>query len=214
MKAKDFVRKLIYLSYLKTVYSSGFLGQEVNSDSIATMIKYNPAIKSWYTPERMQNLTGPKLNYFGFDCICMIKAILWGWNKDDNGFSKGVIYNREQDLDTEGMLSVCTDISTDFSDIQPGEYLWIQGHAGVYVGNGWAVETTYRWYDGVQMTRVHNIFNNDIGRYWDKHGKLPYVEYDYITKEEKLKETQDAFLYGLLEMLQDIVDGISKPSLS
>ena len=216
MKAYDFTRKLIHTSYIDTVYALGFLGQEVTEASIATAIKNNPLLAPWYTDEKIRYLLSLKNTRYGFDCICLLKAILWGWDYSNDSMGKGVKYDRTKDLDTEQMLNICTDISDDFSLIQPGEYLWIPGHAGVYIGNGWAAECTYRWDDGVQLTRVYNVLEkkDDNGRHWTKHGKLPYVEYDYITKEEKLKETQDAFLYGLLEMLQDIVDGISKPSLS
>ena len=64
--------------------------------------------------------------------------------------------------------------------------VWMKGHIGVYIGDGLAVESTYRWKDGVQLTAVHNIgkipgFN---GRKWTSHGKLPYVTYEDLPNAE------------------------------
>lgn len=60
-----------------------------------------------------------------------------------------------------------------------GEAVWLDGHIGVYIGNGLAVECTPKWANKVQITAVGNIgrksgYNN---RTWVKHGKLPWIDY-------------------------------------
>ena len=119
---------------------------------------------------------------FGFDCICFLKALLWGWNGDESKEHGGAVYqsNGVPDIGEKQMLDMCSDVSEDFSNIQVGEYLWTDGHCGIYVGGGKAVECTYRWSDGVQLTDVYNLTKNsyNAGRYWKKHGKLPYVTYE------------------------------------
>lgn len=122
---------------------------------------------------------------FGFDCICLIKALLWGWCGDESRAYGGAGYctNNVPDLDEAAMLGVCKDVNDDFSGIMIGEYLWTDGHCGIYVGDGKAVECTYRWSDGVQETSVYNITgdNGCKGRFWKKHGKLPYLSYEEVT---------------------------------
>jgi hypothetical protein len=72
------------------------------------------------------------------------------------------------------MLKYCTNVTTDFNHLEPGEYLWMSGHCGVYIGDGLAVECTPKWDNKVQITAVGNIgkipgYNT---RTWTKHGKL------------------------------------------
>lgn len=130
---------------------------------------------------------------FGFDCVCMIKSLLWGWYGDEDKAYGGAVYksNGVPDIGADQMIKVCKDVTTDFSCIQPGELLWNKGHVGIYVGGGLAVECTYRWADGVQVTAVHNLSKNTAshGRKWTKHGKLPYVAY---TASQELQKNDPA----------------------
>lgn len=124
---------------------------------------------------------------FGFDCVNLIKALLWGWSGDASKNYGGASYgsNGVPDVNDSLMIKACNDVSTDFSNIQVGEVVWLEGHIGVYIGNGLAVEATPSWKDGVQITAVHNIGKKSgyNGRSWTKHGKLPYVTYEEIKEE-------------------------------
>lgn len=133
-------------------------------------------------PERSAKIDAADRNVFGSDCVCLIKSLLWGWKGDINHNYGGAVYqsNGVPDIGADSMIKVCTDVTNDFSKVQVGELLWMEGHVGIYIGDGKAVECVARWADGVQVTRVWNIVSNDgtPGRYWTKHGKLPYVSYD------------------------------------
>lgn len=136
--------------------------------------------------KRREKIDAADENTFGFDCVNLIKALLWGWSGETSHVYGGADYgsNGVPDLGADQMLEKCGEVSEDFSDIQTGEVLWKKGHIGVYVGDGLAVECTYRWEDGVQVTAVGNL-GGKAGyheRTWTKHGKLPYVTYE--TKEE------------------------------
>lgn len=77
------------------------------------------------------------------------------------------------------MIGRCSNVSTNFSNVQVGELLWCEGHVGIYIGQGLAVECTPRFKGGVQITAVGNIaakpgYNT---RTWERHGKLPYIDY-------------------------------------
>lgn len=146
--------------------------------------------------DRKPKIQAATANTFGFDCVCMIKGLLWGWSGNTSKIYGGAAYasNGVPDIDADYMIKACADVSTDFSNIQVGEALWIKGHIGIYVGDGLAVECTYRWNDGVQITAVHNIGNKAgyNGRTWTKHGKLPYVTYEAVSEPVKIEKTNDA----------------------
>lgn len=190
MNNKDFVSKLKEIAKNKTVYANGMFGQPITESIIAQKTRQLP---KWYTSSRQKSLRALiGKGYFGFDCICFIKSALWGWNgnlKDTNGGAK-YCSNGVPDISEYGMMNACNEISSDFSKIEIGEYLWTDGHCGVYIGDGLAIECTPKWENGVQITAVLNIGEKEgyNGRVWKKHGKLPYIEY---VQEEKAEQNTD-----------------------
>lgn len=172
----------------KTLYVLGCIGaplNERNKDRYSSNLSYNQQT------ERVVKIKAASADTFGFDCVCLIKSLLWGWNGDKSKTYGGATYQSSgvPDINADQMIAVCSGVSTDFSNIQVGEVVWMSGHIGVYVGNGLAVECTPIWKDGVQITAVHNIgaqkgYN---GRTWTKHGKLPYVTYPAETNTETTK---------------------------
>lgn len=127
---------------------------------------------------------------FGFDCVCLIKGILWGWNGNKSHVYGGSAYasNGVPDIGTEQIIAQCKDVSTNFSNIQIGELLWMQGHVGIYIGGGKCVECTPAWKNGVQITDVLNI-KSGTGHRWTKHGKLPYVTYAEASEDKPAADT-------------------------
>ena len=89
--------------------------------------------------------------------------------------------NGVPDIGADTMITKCKDASySGWDKVDPGEVVWTDGHIGVYIGNGLAVECTPRWKNCVQITAVGNI-GSKAGyntRTWKKHGHLPYVTYD------------------------------------
>ena len=191
-KAKDIARNY------KTAYIWGGLGQPITAKTIEQAIKQYPKNET-YAP-RARNLIGKK-NAFYFDCVGMIKSILWGWTGDSSKSRGGAGYacHGVPDISADQMISKCTGVSTDFSTIEVGELLWCKGHVGIYIGGGLGVECTPKWDGGVQITAVGNIgkkggYNT---RAWTKHGKLPYVTYtaEKATSKavEPAKSYEDAY---------------------
>lgn len=169
----------------KTLYVNGCFGWPMT----ATM-KQRAKKEQAYNrkPDRAPKIDAASADTFGFDCVCMIKALLWGWNGDKTKSYGGATYtaNGVPDIDADQMIQRCKGVSTNFSNIKVGEALWIQGHIGIYIGNGLAVECTPRWKDGVQITAVHNIGTKSgyNGRKWTKHGCLPWVTYEDTNAEK------------------------------
>ena len=121
-----------------------------------------------------------------FDCVCLIKAILWGWNANLKAKHGGAKYksNGVPDIGTESMIQKCYHTSKDFKHIFIGELLYMKGHVGIYIGNGNVIEATKAWTGNVLMSQVNS---NGIRSYkgnrklkWEKHGFLPYINYDNL----------------------------------
>lgn len=167
----------IALSY-KTLYVYGGIGFPMTEASKSRCLK---AYSYNRTNARKSVINAATPDVFGFDCVCLIKALLWGWNGDENAVYGGAKYlsNGVPDVDAGGMLRKCRSVSTDFRNIEVGELVWIPGHVGIYIGDNLVVECTPIWKDGVQITALHNRGTKAgyHGRTWTKHGKLPYVEY-------------------------------------
>ncbi len=183
MKANNFVSKLHEIVKLKTVYAWGMFGSVITKDRVEAKAKQYPY---WYTDNKVKSIFVPLYgtSAWGFDCIGLIKAVLWGWNGDESKVYGGAVYasNGVPDLSADAMIDKCTNVSSDFSSISIGEFLWMKGHCGIYIGNGKVIESTPKWTNGVQITALN-------ARSWLKHGKLPYIIYDCEKKAEEVKNT-------------------------
>ena len=162
--------------YYKTLYVKGCFGSPMtseNKDRYTRNHEYN------MQTVRTAMIKDASSNTFGFDCVCLIKALLWGWIGDKSARYGGATYksNGVPDINADAMIKVCKDISIDFSSIEVGEALWKPGHIGIYIGNGLAVECTPAWKNGVQITACNCTKSGYKRQNWTKHGKLPYVEY-------------------------------------
>ncbi len=163
----------------KTLYVLGCFGAPMNEKNKERYRKNQSYNRQ---PTRTVKIKAASADTFGFDCVCLIKALLWGWTGNQAKTYGGAAYasNNVPDINADQMIRKCTGVSTNFSTIQVGEVVHMTGHIGVYIGNGLAVECTHKWADGVQITAVHNIGKKAgyNGRKWTKHGKLPYVTYE------------------------------------
>lgn len=195
MDCKLFVNKLKEIeSKYNTVYALGMFGQPITKEIIEQKARQLPR---WYTAARKQRLTEleKKGGYFGFDCVNLIKAVLWGWSGDLNATNGGAKYlsNGVPDKDDSQFLKLCSDVSTNFKNIEVGEFVWMEGHCGVYIGDGLTIECTPIWRGNVQITAVKNIGEKPgyNSRLWAKHGKLPFVEYSGDSVENPKKSIDE-----------------------
>ena len=170
----------------KTVYVLGCFGAPMTAVNKTRYLKQQ-AFNRGLT--RKAKINAASADTFGFDCVGLIKGLLWGWNGNTEKLYGGAAYiaNNVPDIGANAMIALCEDVSKDFSAIEVGEVVWTSGHIGIYVGDGLAVECTYRWEDGVQVTAVLNIGTKSgyHGRKWTSHGKLPYIAYRGIRDERK-----------------------------
>ena len=76
-------------------------------------------------PERRAKIWAASSNTFAFDCVNLIKGVLWGWKGDLNKIYGGAVYNSNgvPDLDANDFFtSCCYDRTSNFSNIIPGEF--------------------------------------------------------------------------------------------
>jgi len=191
----------------KTSYIWGGLGRPITEANLQNAVEQYSKNKT-YAPKARKYVG--QTGAFFFDCVGLIKCILWGWNGDASKSRGGAVYgsNGVPDISADAMIKKCSGVSTDFSDVEIGEALWCAGHIGIYIGDGLGVECTPAWKNGVQITAVGNIgaksgYNT---RKWTKHGKLPYVTYGAPAKAPAKTEEKEPDYSLLMKQAADAKD--------
>ena len=99
------------------------------------------------------------------DCVGLIKGYLWSENSNSTP-----IYNSKQDKDVSGMKANCTETGNIKTIPElPGVLVFMEGHVGIYIGNGEVIEARGHLY-GVVKTKLRN-------RPWAEWGKLNWIKY-------------------------------------
>ena len=145
----ELVEYAITCSTMQTVYLWGGIGDKITKDIISELRSRYP---QKYTAEYcalLENYVGK--DYYGFDCSGLIKHYFMG------GFSR-FIYNSKIDWNTKMMFekAALKGSIENLPDI-PGVIVYMEGHVGIYIGNGYVIESTpaFRIGGGVQKTLLH-----------------------------------------------------------
>lgn len=221
MTSKEFIAKAkdIATNY-KTLYVLGCFGaplndknkqrytnnQEYNGKPVPVYVGERNGVPQYALQPTKAGLVRKKMimaatsDTFGFDCVCLIKSILWDWSGDVSRTYGGAGYkiNGVPDIGADTMMnSYCINKSTDFTKIVPGEAVWIPGHIGIYVGDGLVVECTPAFENKVQFTNLGNI-GKKSGNYrvWKYHGMLPWIDYSDSKKEDIVVKDEDKGAVG------------------
>lgn len=124
-------------------------------------------------------------NKWQWDCVCFIKGILWGWNNDKTkpkGGGAKYASNGVPDCGTEEIIKLCKNVSSDFSTLQVGEIVWMQGHVGVCIAQNTIAEAT-SWKEsklfttGIDSKGTRSYKGQKGTKLWKKHGFLPWIDY-------------------------------------
>lgn len=159
-------------------------------------------IKSTYKNIFPQNCLYNQGNgLFSADCWNMIKAFLWGKGvlpKNKGGYWYNPGRYGLGDWNGRQILNACSDVSTDFTSVKPGEYLLTadETHAGIFVGDYKVggktynvIECTPAWNGGIQKTYVDQQgrrFNTKGGGQlsaWKYHAKMPWIDYSSAAQQ-------------------------------
>lgn len=167
----------------KTLYVMGCFGAPLTGGNVTRYCNNHTYNKQAARTKMIKAAANQNPPVFGFDCVCLIKGILWGWNGNASKTYGGAGYaiNGVPDINADQMISKCKNVlTTGWNDMEIGEAVWCSGHIGVYIGDGLAVECTPSWENNVQITAVANIGAKSgyNARKWTKHGKLPYITYE------------------------------------
>ena len=183
MKASVLIQKLWdIVRNFKTLYVMGCFGAPLTGGNVTRYCQNHEYNRRAERTRMIKAAANKKPPVYGFDCVNLIKGILWGWSGDASKTYGGAVYkaNGVPDTGADGMIRICKEVSTDFTKILPGEAVWLSGHIGVYVGGGVVIECSPAFKNCVQETACLNIgpIAGMNGRRWTKHGKIPYVTYD------------------------------------
>lgn len=204
MTARELVRRCVDVAeHYRTLYVMGCFGAPMTA---ANKKRYTQNHEYNRAAARTRMINAAAADTFGFDCVNLIKGVLWGWDGDLSAQYGGAKYgsNGVPDVSADGMIRLCKGVTDDFREIVPGAAVWMPGHIGLYIGEGLAVECTPKWANGVQITAVGNI-GNQAGyntRIWKKWGVLPYVKYEEgeeTVTYEQWKEFMDRYRVELGE---------------
>lgn len=170
MKVRDFISRLLQVGCDTTLYVMGGWGQALtpaNKNLLIKGQKYNQS------STRKKMIEDASEDTRAFDCSGLIKSVLWGYGEEYAHPTCGAKYasNNVPDHSAAQLIGDCYGVSSDMTNITPGELLYMKGHVGIYIGDGEVIECTPKWKNGVQITKLSD-------RKWEKHGFLPYVEYD------------------------------------
>lgn len=113
----------------KTLYVMGCFGAPLTGSNVDRYCSNHEYNRQTVRTSRIKVKANQDPPVFGFDCVCLIKAILWGWNGDKSKTYGGASYasNGVPDIGADAMIGKCYGVSTDFSKLVPGEAVWMEG---------------------------------------------------------------------------------------
>lgn len=179
MTARELIDRCVDIAkHYKTLYVMGCFGAPMTA---ANKKRYTQNHEYNRSAARSKMINAATADTFGFDCVNLIKGVLWGWDGELSAQYGGAKYgsNGVPDVSADGMIQKCKGVTADFRDIIPGAAVWMPGHIGVYIGDGLAVECTPKWDNCVQITAVGNLSKRPgyNTRTWSKWGLIPYINY-------------------------------------
>ena len=155
-------------------------------------LAYSPSYYSQQYPYNVLYYDGER---WSADCSNLMKALFNGRDINDKTPNKyQVDLSNTGDVDADGLIEECSDLSNDFGALRSGEprLLHMSGHMGAYLGQEVStsfgvcnvVESTPAWDNGIQFSYVDDGGRRLRGRdgaqkgTWTRHGRpSSWVQY-------------------------------------
>lgn len=171
MTAAEMLKRAALAITSKTLYVKGGWGQLATSKNKAKAIKQYE-----YNKERAELINDAAYKTWFFDCVCFIKAILWGWCCNYGDSNGGAKYesNGIEDCTTEKIMLYCGPYVYNINDkthLKPGAILYMKNHVGIYAGDNKVIECAPSL-GGVRVTEL-------TYQRWSKYGLLECIDYGY-----------------------------------
>ena len=157
-----------------TLYVKGGWGQLATSKNKAKAIAQYE-----YNKERKQLILDAPYRTWFFDCVCFIKALLWGWTGNYGDTNGGAKYesNGVDDVTCGGLMLMCGNNVFPIEDrkqLEPGCILYFKKgknneHVGIYAGQDKVIECAPSL-GGVKVTHISY-------QPWTKYGFLDCIDY-------------------------------------
>ena len=157
-----------------SIYLYGSFGQKLTEAFITQKAKqyiYNVSRQKIY--KNCLNSSGTE---YAFDCVGLIKAYLWGGHGN-------VKYNSKQDKSANGMYNAAK-VKGKINTMPETEGLLVHmnGHIGIYIGNGYVIECTPSKNFAKQDHKGGGVCKTKLSdRKWTGWCECPYITYEVPT---------------------------------
>lgn len=142
----------------KTVYAKGGIGWKLTQDRLDSLIRQYPANKQYISTKDIGK------------CACDCSGMIVGMAYDGWRVNRDPVWTKSHDWNDQMLHDRLTDTVSPDKAI-PGMCLWKQGHVGLCIGNGYALDSNAeKSGSGIHLRKVSDIK-------WTLAGKLPEIEY-------------------------------------
>ena len=173
----EYAKKCLALGE-NSVYVYGTFGNKLTTSLATSKYKQYPKINTSSRTTKYKKLCDGK--HYAFDCVGLIKSYYWG------GYGK-TTYKSSQDVSANGMYTkakVKGNIST-IDKNKVGLLVQMNGHIGIYIGNGEVIESTISTKYAKQSHGLGGVCKTKLSdRKW-----LHWLECPFITYEKETKTT-------------------------
>ena len=157
IKSSELVAKVVDIAkHYKTLYVMGCFGAPLTDTNKSRYIKNHPYNMA---AARTSMIMAATPDTFGFDCVNLIKAVLWGWTGDKTKSYGGAKYatNGVPDEGADTMIKRCKDATASgWDNDDPGEVVSTTGHIGLYIRNGYSKFRLYYLSDDRPSLLLHS----------------------------------------------------------
>ncbi len=161
----------------------------MTADQFINCLKKALARNTSYNNKYPYNLGYYDGNTISWDCWNLGKSILWSRGTIVDNYTPGNHASIDTSIglgDWDGLTIIqkAPNCGSDFSNLVPGEWLYMDGHTGYYIGNGQVIECTAGWNAWcVVQSQIdssgHRSKDGVDGGYWLYHGMVPWIQYQY-----------------------------------